>query len=362
MGLEATTSSSHFFCPLFANHTATPYQAELYQRIVVDIRVSVSCFSFVGSLFVIGLIWLFKKYKFFVQRLILYLSISAFLSSTAYIMGRVDYDPSSHALMKFCEFQGFWLLLTDWMVVLSIFCVTFNLLWSVFTEKRHEKIEIFYVAFTFLAPIPISCIPFIHNSFGPSGAWCWIQSIRDNCTPDRFAKYLQFGVWYVPQYIIIFSLFVMYIVIIVKLKTKVKSWQGTYDPNVERKKALLNGEIKPLVWYPTVYFVVCIFPLINRIYFSATDQPQLVLYVLHVLSAPLQGALTALVYALDRDTLKRLNWHNIKASFQYRNTDAVVREYPVGPESDSESRPFINDTKYNSIDESSNSSYHTKLA
>ena len=84
----------------------------------------------------------------------------------------------------------------------------------------------------------------------------------------------------------------MYVVIIVKLKTKVsetvlsqgcripfylsenvqfysflsqvKSWQGTYDPNVERKKALLNGEIKPLVWYPTVYFVVCIFPLINR--------------------------------------------------------------------------------------------------
>ena len=38
------------------------------------------------SVFVIALIWLFKKYKFFVQRLILYLSVAAFLSSIAYIL------------------------------------------------------------------------------------------------------------------------------------------------------------------------------------------------------------------------------------------------------------------------------------
>lgn len=31
MGLEASTASSHFFCPLFLNHTATLYQADLYQ-------------------------------------------------------------------------------------------------------------------------------------------------------------------------------------------------------------------------------------------------------------------------------------------------------------------------------------------
>ncbi len=43
------------------------------------------CILILCSLFVISLIWLFKKYKFFVQRLILYLSLSAFLSSIAYI-------------------------------------------------------------------------------------------------------------------------------------------------------------------------------------------------------------------------------------------------------------------------------------
>ena len=38
MGLEASTATSHFFCPLFLNHTATLYQADLYQ--VSEIKIS----------------------------------------------------------------------------------------------------------------------------------------------------------------------------------------------------------------------------------------------------------------------------------------------------------------------------------
>ena len=150
--------------------------------------------------------------------------------------------------------------------------------------------------------------------------------------------------------------------------------------------------------------------LLCRIYFSATDQPFLVLYVLHVLSAPLQGMCMFTVWCLtlyslslyrsvdcsclcfgqrhsQKTELARhkgtvlFNFYNLyqlrdndpvpilhciillsQASFQYRNTDAVVHEYPIGPESDSESRPFISDTKYNSIDSSSNSNYRPKLA
>ncbi len=52
------------------------------------------------------------------------------------IQGRFAYDPKSEAAQRFCVFQGFWLLYTDWTVLLSIFCITFNLIWTVFTEVR----------------------------------------------------------------------------------------------------------------------------------------------------------------------------------------------------------------------------------
>lgn len=45
---------------------------------------------------------------------------------------------------------------------------------------------------------------------------------------------------------------------------QVKTWQGIYDPNVEYEKSLMKKEIKPLIWYPTVYFLISFLPLVNR--------------------------------------------------------------------------------------------------
>ena len=93
-------------------------------------------------------------------------------------------------------------------------------------------------------------------------------------------------------------------------------------------------------------------------------------------SLSLTGALLALAYALDRQTLSRLRWRTIKvlyscvlsrpfcswtlgslfhctecthktdsppqANFKYRDTNAVVREYPVGPTNvNDENEPFL---------------------
>ena len=44
--------------------------------------------------------------------------------------------------------------------------------------------------------------------------------------------------WYVPLFIGIGGLFATYTYITVMLKRKLKTWEGTYDPDVERKKVL----------------------------------------------------------------------------------------------------------------------------
>ena len=54
------------------------------------------------------------------------------------------------------------------------------------------------------------------------------------------------------------------------------------------------------------------------------DQP-LIVELLNGALSPLQGGYIALVYILDGDTFKRINYRNIRASITRRNT---VQEYP----------------------------------
>ena len=45
---------------------------------------------------------------------------------------------------------------------------------------------------------------------------------------------------------------------------QIRSWQGTYEPEIERSRQLIREEIKPLRAYPFIYLILSIFPLINR--------------------------------------------------------------------------------------------------
>jgi hypothetical protein len=47
-------------------------------------------------------------------------------------------------------------------------------------------------------------------------------------------------------------------------KFQVKTWEGLYDPDIERQKLLLKEDVKPLRAYPFVYLSLSIFPLVNR--------------------------------------------------------------------------------------------------
>eukprot|EP00731_Ephydatia_muelleri_P037110 Em0395g17a len=110
-------------------------------EIILNIRVSVACLSLIGSLTVILLICLYQKHGFYYQRLILYYGIASTLSSTAYIVGRVNYSPASSAELDLCKAQGIWLMYTDWVVLLGNFGIMVNLIWGVFLLKSNVILE-----------------------------------------------------------------------------------------------------------------------------------------------------------------------------------------------------------------------------
>ncbi|KAK7477158.1 hypothetical protein BaRGS_00031644 [Batillaria attramentaria] len=257
---------------------------------VIAVRKAAAAFSFIGCCFMIVVIWLFRRYVVFAQRMILYLSIGALCDSMAYLMSSNIEDGS------LCDFQAWWLTYFDWTVLLWVSCITFNLYMNVIKATETARFEWLYHAVCWAVPLLLSVLPFIGNHYGPAGAWCWI--VEDIGW--------RLGIWYAS------------------------TWEGTYDPDTERNHRMLKEDIKPLRLYPFVYLAVSIFPLINRIQNAFDPEDQIFwLVVIASLSAPLHGALNALVFGMDKDTLKKLTPSQIKMAFLAHSHQQEVREYPL---------------------------------
>ncbi|XP_022093839.1 cyclic AMP receptor-like protein A isoform X1 [Acanthaster planci] len=319
-GLPTPTRQAGMVCTLFDGDEAKC-------DAVVGVKKAMASLSLIGCLFMIGVIWLFKKHVVFVQRLILYLTIAAFFDSTAYLMANVQPDG------PLCDFEAFWLSFWDWAVLLWVTCLTVNLFLITVKMIRMDRYEILYHAICWTVALVISLLPLIGDNYGPAGAWCWI---KEESTAWRFFT------WYGPLFIIIIAMFILYSYIIFILNKKVKSWQGTYEPEIERNRQILKAEIRPLQAYPFIYLALSVFPLINRIQNAANPgNPIFALVILHALTSPLQGLVNAVVYGLDRETRSRLSWTQIKVSFLSRFTrETQIKEYPLPEKADHPPAPL----------------------
>ena len=288
----------------------------------------ISVFACIG---VILLVVLFKKYYFFTQRLILYLSLAALFNSVAialrlqrlaFFLNTEDNNPHLEGL---CVFTAFLDQTTAWSEVIAISCITFNLLLKAVFHKQTEKLEIVYFILIFIFPITFNWIPFIDSAYGRAGAWCWIRSQNDDCSDNELGYNSRFILWYIPAYVILLILVCTYVFILYKVKRQRNYWAGRYDPETERRKELQLKEVQPLLWYPLIFLVLNIFPLINRLYDASNAPPHPSLWYLQAIFSPLQGGFIAVVYTLDKETRQRLSCAQLRGAL----TKADVAEYPV---------------------------------
>ena len=325
------------------NESCSPY--DLPEYIGVTITSVVSGFiSFLASCFVISLILFFKKWRFLVQRLILYLSIATLIQGISSMIHRVDYVETDQAKMGFCVFSGFLEQQAGWMQLNAVTCITAHLFLCAVVKVRLEKLEPIYFAIIFLLPLGFNWIPFIQLTYGRAGAWCWIRSEDDDCIPLAFGKALRLVLWYVPLYAILIVLFILYIIILVKVHRARRHWVGSYDPSSERLKAQMEDEVTPIIWYPMIYFVLNLIPFVNRIHnFAQPNEPNLALWYLHALTYPLTGGFIALAFTLDPVTRKRLRWASLKATANEWCHAKEISEYPI--ENEQREKMMANDNE-----------------
>lgn len=310
------------------------YDADKYTTVAI-IAASTGTFSMLASIAVISVIVIFKKYNFFIQRLILYLCITAAINSASVMLrfSRISHthDSPQPALEALCVTAAFLDQTTLWSFTIAFSCLTFNMLIAVLSNKSTKHLEGVYIFLIFILPFMYNWIPFLNSSYGESGAWCWIKSHdyynKTSCPVDELGNILQFALWYVPHYLIVCIMLVAYLVIIVNLIRMSYHWRGLYNTeavNTNREK--MKELVLPLLFYPLGFFILNLVPLINRVYNTEHD-PSYPLWVLHATFSPLQGGYIALVYVLDKDTMHRLNLRELHAYLFHRRTP--VNDYPA---------------------------------
>ena len=336
-----------------ATNSCSTYSGEDY--IVVGILHTVfGALSFLATLFVICLIVLFKKYRFFVQRLVLYLSIAAMLFALVDTIRNVDYMPQNEATERYCQAVGFINQCSHWAVLLAVCMLTLDILLRLRldTPDKYEatkQFEFFYIAVIVFVPLSLNWVPFVFGAYGRAGDWCWIRNSLDppDCSTWITGVILQFTLWWSPFVLLGLSLVGSYLVIIIKLQVEKRKWRGRYHPEEQINRKYLRKEIRSIVWFPIIFIIFNIFSLINRIQTSVSDSPALVLWILDAVITPLQGGFIALAYALDPETRKRLNWRDLCAACRNfcRAEQGTVEEYRAIVATEAIPSPYQRPTK-----------------
>lgn len=309
--------------------TCDIYHSNKYRTVAI-IAASTGTFSALASLTVISVIAIFKKYNIFIQRLILYLCLVSAVNSLSITTRFARLAPHTAGWNRVCIATAFIDQTTLWSLTIAFCCLTFNMLIAVVFNKSTKGLEMGYIFFIFIFPLAFNWIPFLQDSYGEAGAWCWIRTANydADCSVHKLGLYLKYVLWYVPHYVVLVALLVVYLVVVANVIRKRNRWRGLYstEPTMREEQLQMKELVMPIIFYPLGFFILNLVPLINRVY-DTVDGPNYVLWVLHASLSPLQGGYIALVYVLDRDTMRRLNLRELRAYLFHRRTR--VEEYPA---------------------------------
>ena len=295
--------------------------------IAVAIDIATALISLLASVFVAATIIIFKKYVLSVQRLILYLCMTAGLYSIAIATRSATHfvdDQQSFNSSPFCIWSGFFFQHTGFMFCVSIFIVILDMYLRIVKQKDTSRFEIFYLLVIILGPLSLNWIPFIGSSYGKDGPWCWIRSINydANCTTNILGLALRITVGYSPLFVGGIVSIVLYILMVRHLYRL--KYTGKYDPQKERTRKLLLKEARPFLIYPWIAVSIVLFSFVNRIVSAFTETNQ-VTWSINAFSGSLQGAIAVIVFGINLETIRRL----MKLKNYFCCSQRKIREYPV---------------------------------
>jgi len=283
-------------------------------KTLVVIRNFVACLSLFACIVIIGLSLLHRTYRDnWSERLVLWMTVSALLQPIPYLFGGMTQEAQS------CQAQAFFITWLNWSLMLWVVSVSTSIFWAVIYKASTEQHETKYHVVCWGVGFVVALIPLFFDAYDHGGLWCWIGKRHTT---------LRFVLWYGPLLLAIVVLLIGNAYVLRKVRLAKKSWQGTYHPSIEKEKEWMHNQIQSIKYYPLLYLVVSIFPMINRIQ-NALDplHPIVALYVLQAIFAPAQGLFFAMYFVVGKEVWEHCSLVGIRRSFLIRGTH--IAEYDM---------------------------------
>lgn len=276
------------------------FAASSSDALVMGLRVGAGGLSLVASLIVLGTICKLRKWKSVAQRLVLVLMLNAFFSALGDIMTIEAYRND-----EVCFWQGVALQWTEMASFMWTSVIAFNLFVVVVLEIRDtSNLELWYHVFVWPLCCGLATFPLLTDNYGPASIWCWI-------TPDYIGNIWRFLCFYVPLYIFLAFVVIMYLAIFVKVKLV---FGKTNASKSEAQKKSDAKVLRTLLAYPLIFLAIWIIPTINRIVNWVDNETILAFLCVHAVLVAGAGFCNSIAYGFDRHT-RRIYWNWISKIF-----------------------------------------------
>ena len=302
--------------------------------------------STVMCMIAVILVIYWRMYKYFVYRLALYQVLACLLFSVSEVleMMNYNYNETKQFHISACLATGFLTQYTMWVKLLFTLCLVFHLFCLAVCLKNFTKLEIAYVLLSALSPLLNAWIPFVNNFYNLAGGWCWIHAWKDNCPTQKYKNGIieQFTLWYGPLFIALtLCLIAVIVIILVLVRRAYLSHKKEAEPLISknRNKTALK-ELLPLLVYPIIFFVLAVFPLVDRIYGAASKSKHGSYYTLlmgHSISQASWGFFSALsltIHVLYVRFRRKVHLHrgqrNVTTNRNIQGDTAAYTRYTVG--------------------------------
>ena len=309
------------------------------------------CLSLLGCLFVIVILIIYKKYVFSTQRLILYLSISIFTYTFNYLI-QISLIINDETEGIACKVVAFIALYSSLSIIMSFVFYGVELLIGIMIYKESgRRLNQLYFLAVFILPAFVCWIPFMYQAYGYNEFECWIVDCQNNTTLIS-GEILRAILWWVPLYLSILFMVIVYIAIMCKLYFDKKKYTPMLELNRNEVYKNTFDDVMYLRYYPILYMIINIIPIFSHVYTSLHPNKHIPsLWIATAIINGIQGGFLTLVVTLDPKTRKRLTFKQLKAAFMYNILMRdIVEDYPI-----------INSDVSDSLHPSNSRAVHTQL-
>jgi len=283
-------------------------------KILAGVRAAMGMVSLILAVIVTFLIIAHKKFKFFPQRLILFLALSVVLRSLAYIFGRVNFSDFRFKSELHCRFfGGFFELYASWVELIAVIFIVINIFVSMILERDISGIKNFPLLIALLLPLLWSWIPYVLSAYSVHGPWCGIRIHTDDCQIFIFGHIIRFALWEIPVYaLFLVGLIITAVAVVIKTRMKMSEYEGhRYDQAKMEAKDKVLKSILPLLCYPFLFLLMLSPRLAGDLSLVLYKNDAIMaVWVLEAVMTPLSGGVVVVLYAFDSNTRKKLRTSN----------------------------------------------------